>query len=50
MGYLSILLGGFWVYRMKGTRWFAFSLVAVLEVILLGAFFVAGMAVSGDWL
>jgi hypothetical protein len=50
MGLLSILLGAFWVYRMKGFRWFAFSLVAVLQVILAGAFFIAGMAVSGDWL
>jgi hypothetical protein len=35
---------------MKGFRWFAVSLVTVLEMILFGAFFVAGMAVSGDWL
>ena len=50
MGLLSIILAAFWVYRMKGFRWFAFSLVAVLQMILLGAFFIAGMAVSGDWL
>ena len=50
MGLLSILLGAFWVYRMRGFRWFAFSLVAVLQIILMGAFFIAGMAVSGDWL
>ena len=50
MEVLSILLGAFWVFRMKGFRWFAFSVVAVLQVILMGAFFVAGMAVSGDWL
>ena len=35
---------------MKGVRWFAISLVAVLQMILMGAFFVAGMAVSGNWL
>ena len=50
MGLLSIILAAFWVYRMKGFRWFAFSLAAVLQIILLGAFFIAGMAVSGDWL
>ncbi len=50
LGWLSLALAGFWVYRMKGFRWFAFSLVAVLQMILMGAFFVAGMAVSGDWL
>jgi hypothetical protein len=50
LAYLSLVLAAFWVYRMKGFRWFAFSLVALLEIILMGAFFVAGMAVSGDWL
>jgi hypothetical protein len=50
LGWLSLALATFWVYRMKGFRWFALSLVAVLQIILMGAFFVAGMAVSGDWL
>ena len=50
LGWLSLALAAFWVYRMKGFRWFAFSVVAVLQMILMGAFFVAGMAVSGDWL
>jgi len=50
LGWLSLVTGGFWVYRMKGFRWFGFSLVAVLQMILMGAFFVAGMALSGDWL
>lgn len=50
LGWLSLAMAGFWVYRMKGFRWFAVSLVTVLEMILFGAFFVAGMAVSGDWL
>jgi hypothetical protein len=35
---------------MKGIRWFAFSVVLMLQIILMGAFFVSGMAVSGDWL
>jgi hypothetical protein len=50
LGWLSVALAGFWVYKMKGVRWFALSVVAVLEIILMGAFFVSGMAVSGDWL
>jgi hypothetical protein len=50
LGWLSLVTAGLWVYRMKGFRWFGFSLVLVLQVVLMGAFFVAGMAVSGDWL
>ena len=50
LGWLSLALAAFWVYRMKGIRWFAFSVVAMLQIILMGAFFVSGMAVSGDWL
>jgi len=47
---VSLVTAGFWVYRMKGFRWFGFSVVAMLQVILMGAFFVAEMSVSGDWL
>jgi hypothetical protein len=50
LGWLSLALAAFWVYRMKGLRWFAASVVTVLEMILVGAFFVAGMAITGDWL
>lgn len=50
LGWLSLALAAFWVYRMKGLRWFAVSVVTVLEMILVGAFFVAGMAITGDWL
>jgi ABC-type uncharacterized transport system fused permease/ATPase subunit len=50
LGLLSLALAAFWVYRMKGFRWFAVSLVTILEMILFGAFFVAGMAITGDWL
>ena len=48
LGFLSLALAAFWVYRMKGLRWFAASLVTLLEKILFGAFFVAG--ITGDWL
>ena len=50
LGWLSLALAAFWVYRMKGFRWFAVSVVMLLEVILMGAFVVTGMAVTGDWL
>ncbi len=50
LAWLSYALAAFWVYRMKGFRWLALSVVAALQMILMGAFFVAGMAVSGDWL
>jgi hypothetical protein len=50
LGWFSLALAAFWVYRMKGFRWFAVSVVTLLEMILAGAFFVAGMAITGDWL
>ena len=48
--YLSLGMAVFWVYRMKGLRWFTLSLVATIEVILFAVSFVCGMATSGDWL
>ena len=46
----SLVSCGFWIWQMKGLRWFAVSLMLVAEVITYGALFIAGMAVSGDWL
>jgi hypothetical protein len=46
---LSLGMASFWVYRMKGLRWLACSLVALQEVAIWGALFIAGMSVSGDW-
>lgn len=48
--YGSVVSCGYWIWRMKGMRWFATSLMFVAEVITYGALFIAGMAVSGDWL
>jgi hypothetical protein len=48
--FLSLVLGSFWVYRMKGIRWFAFCLVALQELFLLSAMFIAGISITGDWL
>jgi hypothetical protein len=46
----SLIVGAFWVYYMKGLRWLGLSLVILQETVIWGAFFVAGMSVSGDWL
>jgi hypothetical protein len=40
----------FWIWRMKGFRWFASSLMALIELPTFGAVFVAGMSITGDWL
>ena len=48
--YFSLAMSAFWLWRMKGLRWFSASLLFLQQVILLGAGFVAGMSVSGDWL
>jgi hypothetical protein len=48
--YGSLASCGFWIWRMKGFRWYAASLMALAEVITYSALFIAGMAVTGDWL
>ena len=35
---------------MKGFRWFAASSMVVIEIPIVGAIFIAGMSVTGDWL
>jgi len=47
---VSVALCVFWVYRMKGLRWFAFAIELIQLWILMGAGFITGMALSGDWL
>jgi hypothetical protein len=48
--YLSLATSAFWVWRMRGVRWLAVSLLLLQQVILSGAGFVTGMSVRGDWL
>jgi len=48
--YLSLALGVFWIYRLKGFRWFALCFVALLELFLMGGLLVAGMSITGDWI
>lgn len=46
----SVALGIFWVYRMKGLRWFAFAFALIQLWVLILAGFIAGMALTGDWI
>jgi hypothetical protein len=48
--YGSLLSCAFWIWSMKGFRWFAASLMATIECLIVGALFIAGMSVTGDWL
>ena len=48
--YGSLISCGFWIWRMKGFRWYATSMMALAELFTWGAFFVAGMSITGDWL
>ena len=47
---LTVLVGTYCVYVMRGLRWLALSILLVEECLLFGAMFIAGMAISGDWL
>jgi hypothetical protein len=48
--YLSLALSVFWIYRMNGLRCFGLCLLAIQEIVLLGAIFAAGMSISGAWI
>jgi hypothetical protein len=48
--YFSLVTSAFWVWRMRGLRWLSASLLVLQQLILVGAGFVAGMSVSGEWL
>ncbi len=48
--YASLVSCALWVWRMKGFRWFATSLMLLAEVPVLCGLFIAGMSVAGDWL
>ena len=39
-----------WVWRMRGFRWFAVSLMLLAEVLVFCSLFISGMSVAGDWL
>jgi hypothetical protein len=46
----SLVVSVYWIVRMRELRWFALSLVLLQSTILYGAGFIAGMALTGDWL
>jgi len=48
--YASFVSCAFWIYQMRVSLWFAVRLLALFEVPVLAAAFVAGMSVTGDWL
>jgi hypothetical protein len=48
--FASLILGGYWVWRMKGLRWFALSLVILQLWPLAAAGFIAAMSLTGTWL
>lgn len=46
----SIVLGIFWIYRMKGLRWLALAFALIQLWIMFFANGMAHMAITGDWL
>ena len=48
--YASLASSAWWIWRMKGFRWFAASLMVLAQVPVLCSLFVAEMSVAGDWL
>jgi hypothetical protein len=48
--FASLAEGLFWIFRMKGLRWYVLCCVAILQLLLWGAAFVAEMSVTGDWI
>jgi hypothetical protein len=46
----SFVLGIYWVWRMKGLRWFAASCAIFQLWLLSAAQFIAAMALKGKWL
>jgi hypothetical protein len=46
----SLAVGACWIWRMRGLRWFATCLVMLQLWLLAGAYFIAGMALTGRWL
>jgi cytochrome bd-type quinol oxidase subunit 2 len=46
--YVSLVIAGFWIWRMKGLRWLAFCLVLLQQLLVVGAYIVADMSISVD--
>jgi hypothetical protein len=50
LDYSSLASCAFWIWRMKGFRWYGSSLMGLIELPTFAALFVAGMSITGDWL
>jgi hypothetical protein len=50
LSYASLASCAWWVWQMRGFRWFATSLMLLAEVVVFTALFISGMSVAGDWL
>jgi hypothetical protein len=48
--FLAVLFAIYSIYRCKGIRWFAATAVVAELWVILGATFIAGMSVAGDWI
>jgi hypothetical protein len=48
--YASLGSCAWWIWRMRGFRWFATSLMLLAEVPVFCGLFIAGMSIAGDWL
>jgi hypothetical protein len=48
--YASFASCVWWVWRMRGFRWFAVSLMLLAESLVFCGLFISGMSVAGDWL
>jgi len=46
----SLIVSGYWVWRMKGLRWFALSLAMLQLWLLAAANLIAAMSLTGNWL
>lgn len=47
---VSLIVSIYWVWRMKGLRWFAVSLAMLQLWLLAAASFIAAMSLTGTWL
>ena len=48
--FLSLITGGYLVFKLKGSRWLAASIILFEEWMMLWAGVVSGMSITGDWL
>jgi hypothetical protein len=47
--YGSLASCAFWIWRMKGFRWYATSMMALAEVPVMGALLISAMSIAGAW-